>query len=181
MGLSSQQASLGHWVFFNSTPCIKAAVDGHAPLNHDRQAWGTVAFNSIPCIKACNTGHGPLGCAGQAWSRDQPSEASFWVALDAQVQQLSFLPYLEVIAGIPTGASTDFQQPFISQLKINGGGPIPGIGVQTAVPSFSSLAMKPKKVLSCLLPPPPDTWRSPGCQHGRGWWRVGFCRSATLA
>lgn len=52
-----------------------------------------------------------------------------------------------MVAGIPTGASTDFTQPFISQLKINGGGPVLGIGAQNAVPSFASLSMKPKKVL----------------------------------
>ena len=63
-----------------------------------------------------------------------------------QVDKLSFLPALEVVAGIPTGPSADFTQPFISQLKINGGGPVPGIGAQNAVPSFSSLAMKPTKV-----------------------------------
>ena len=63
-----------------------------------------------------------------------------------QVDKLSFLPALEVLTGIPTGPSADFSQPFISQLKINGGGPIPGIGAQDAVPSFSSLAMKPTKV-----------------------------------
>ena len=80
-----------------------------------------------------------------------PYQAHLW---GAQVQQLSFLPYLEVVAGIPTGASTDFQQPFISQLKINGGGPIPGIGAQNSVPSFSSLAMKPKKVPFLPASPP---------------------------
>lgn len=63
-----------------------------------------------------------------------------------QVSDLSFLPNLDTVAGIPTGPSMDLTQPFISQLKINGGGPIPGIGAQDSVPSFASLAMKPRKV-----------------------------------
>jgi hypothetical protein len=62
------------------------------------------------------------------------------------VTDLSFLPGLDIVAGIPTGASADFSQPFISQLKINGGGPVPGLGAQDAKPSFSSLAMKPSQV-----------------------------------
>ena len=33
---------------------------------------------------------------------------------------LTFLPSLEATTGIPTGLSTDFTKPFISQLKING-------------------------------------------------------------
>jgi hypothetical protein len=49
-----------------------------------------------------------------------------------------------------TGLSTDFTKPFISQWKINGGGPIPGVGNQAATPSFSSLAFNPKKVCGSL-------------------------------
>ena len=37
-----------------------------------------------------------------------------------QVTNLTFLPALEATTGIPTGLSTDFTKPFISQLKING-------------------------------------------------------------
>ena len=37
-----------------------------------------------------------------------------------QVTNLIFLPALEATTGIPTGLSTDFTKPFISQLKING-------------------------------------------------------------
>ncbi len=38
----------------------------------------------------------------------------------AQVTNMTFLPALEATTGIPTGISTDFTKPFISQLKING-------------------------------------------------------------
>ena len=38
----------------------------------------------------------------------------------AQVTNMTFLPALEATTGIPTGMSTDFTKPFISQLKING-------------------------------------------------------------
>ena len=37
-----------------------------------------------------------------------------------QVANLTILPALEATTGIPTGISTDFTKPFISQLKING-------------------------------------------------------------
>ena len=37
-----------------------------------------------------------------------------------QVTNMTFLPALEATTGIPTGISTDFTKPFISQLKING-------------------------------------------------------------
>ncbi len=37
-----------------------------------------------------------------------------------QVTNLTILPALEALTGIPTGISTDFTKPFISQLKING-------------------------------------------------------------
>ena len=37
-----------------------------------------------------------------------------------QVTNMTFLPALEATTGIPTGMSTDFTKPFISQLKING-------------------------------------------------------------
>lgn len=37
-----------------------------------------------------------------------------------QVTNLTILPALEATTGIPTGISTDFTKPFISQLKING-------------------------------------------------------------
>ena len=45
-----------------------------------------------------------------------------------------------------TGTSADFSKPFISQLKVSGGGPIPGIGSQNSVPSFSSMTFKALKV-----------------------------------
>ena len=82
----------------------------------------------------------------------------------AQVTDLSFLPGLDIVAGIPTGASADFTQPFISQLKINGGGPVPGLGAQNAKPSFSSLAMKPSQVRAdptVLAEMPPAPCRLP--------------------
>ncbi|CAK0786336.1 hypothetical protein CVIRNUC_009549 [Coccomyxa viridis] len=69
---------------------------------------------------------------------------------DVQVTNLTFLPALEATTGIPTGLSTDFTKPFISQLKINGGGPMPGFGAQDKVASFSSTTFKPKKVLGNL-------------------------------
>lgn len=46
------------------------------------------------------------------------------------------------------GTSADFTKPFISQLKVSGGGPIPGIGSQNSLASFSSMTFKPLKV--CL-------------------------------
>ncbi|EIE24891.1 hypothetical protein COCSUDRAFT_65584 [Coccomyxa subellipsoidea C-169] len=67
-----------------------------------------------------------------------------------QVSALDFLPSLESITGIPTGTSADFTKPFISQLKISGGGPIPGVGSQNTLPSFSSITFKPKKVVGNL-------------------------------
>ena len=41
----------------------------------------------------------------------------------AQVTNMTFLPALEATTGIPTGISTDFTKPFVSQLKINGEAP----------------------------------------------------------
>ena len=41
---------------------------------------------------------------------------------------MTFLPALEATTGIPTGVSTDFTKPFISQLKINGELPVHCLG-----------------------------------------------------
>ncbi|CAL8464142.1 g3677 [Coccomyxa elongata] len=67
-----------------------------------------------------------------------------------QVNALDFLPNLEAITGIPTGTSADFTKPFISQLKVSGGGPIPGIGSENSLASFSSMTFKPLKVAGNL-------------------------------
>ncbi|KAK9918030.1 hypothetical protein WJX75_000687 [Coccomyxa subellipsoidea] len=67
-----------------------------------------------------------------------------------QVNALDFLPALESVTGIPTGTSADFTKPFISQMKVSGGGPIPGVGSQNTLASFSSMTFKAKKVVGNL-------------------------------
>ncbi len=54
------------------------------------------------------------------------------------------------LINVCAGTSADFTKPFISQMKISGGGPIPGMGSQDSIPSFSSLTFKPKKVRTLL-------------------------------
>lgn len=49
---------------------------------------------------------------------------------------------------VAAGTSADFTKPFISQMKVSGGGPIPGVGSQNTLASFSSMTFKAKKVRS---------------------------------
>ena len=62
-------------------------------------------------------GHGVLTvlCTGL-----QPPQVDSNIDCAVQVSNLTVLPALEATTGIPTGISTDFTKPFVSQLKING-------------------------------------------------------------